>query len=124
MNNQWAATKIKMPAIVGWMLTAAVVTAGWVLFRAATLHQAVVVYRAMAGLGGHGLTRADGWLLVAVPYLVVAVGIAFAFPNTRELAGRFRPTIPWTIGTGALMGLSVAVVLGTLKPPEFLYGAF
>jgi alginate O-acetyltransferase complex protein AlgI len=123
-NHQWAAAKRHVPAALAWVMTAAVVIAGWVLFRAATVTDAAAVYRAMLGLGGHGLASADRGLVNAVPYLVLAAVIALAMPNTRRLSERFRPTLLWAVGTGGLMCAAVAFALGSVSPPEFLYYQF
>lgn len=68
--------------IAGWLYSALVVSAGWVLFRAETLPQVWEIWQAMAGLGGatHGAAEAV-WLLdtpVALALIVAAVGATSA----------------------------------------------
>jgi D-alanyl-lipoteichoic acid acyltransferase DltB (MBOAT superfamily) len=128
-NHRWTDERDRrrwrpMPTLVAWALTTLLVLAGWVLFRAATVGEATAVYRAMVGLGGHGLAQADRGLLRAAPYLLLATLIALVAPNTKDLSGRFKPTAAWALCTGGLLALSMLYVLGTVSAPEFLYGAF
>ena len=123
INHRWSAAKLAMPAILGWALTTATVVAGWVLFRAKSFGDAAAVYRSMLG---HG----TGWLVPDIHlsnnamYLPIAIVVALSFPNTKQLSQKFRPTLPWALGAGALMGMSMLFILGKIAPPEFLYYQF
>jgi alginate O-acetyltransferase complex protein AlgI len=124
VNHRWAALQRRLPALVAWGLTIVVVGLGWVLFRAETLSDATAVYRAMLGLGHHGLASDDRGLLAVVPYLLMGLVIALAMPNTRQLSQWFRPNVVWATATGGLMCVALAFVLGRVSPPEFIYYAF
>jgi alginate O-acetyltransferase complex protein AlgI len=124
INHRWSALKLAMPAILGWLITTATVVIGWVLFRAKSLDDAAAVYRAMLGRGSAGRAVYDSTILNALPYLLIAIVIALLLPNTKQLSERFRPSLPWAMGAGALVGLSMMFILGKVAPPEFIYYQF
>jgi alginate O-acetyltransferase complex protein AlgI len=123
-NHRWSAAKLVMPPILGWFATMATVIAGWVLFRAQTFGDASIVYRSMLGLGGMGRAVYDSTIITALPYLLLAILIALFLPNSKQLSEKFKPSLPWTLGAGALMSLSMMFILGKVAPPEFLYYQF
>ncbi len=98
INHRWSAARRTMPALPGWLLTTATVVGGWVLFRAKSFSDAAGVYRSMLGLNIGRRMAYDPVLVTALPYLLIAIIIALALPNTRELSRRFRPTLPWALG--------------------------
>ncbi|ESQ90019.1 poly(beta-D-mannuronate) O-acetylase [Asticcacaulis sp. AC460] len=61
--------------LLAWVATILIVLAGWVLFRAANLGEALTVYAGM--LGFHGLAPADGWSvsLTQVTFLAIALTV-------------------------------------------------
>jgi D-alanyl-lipoteichoic acid acyltransferase DltB (MBOAT superfamily) len=124
INHRWSAAKLAMPAILGWLITTATVVAGWVLFRAKTFTDAAAIYRSMLGRGSVGRVMYDSTIVTALPYLLLAILIALLMPNTKQLSEKFKPSLPWAIGGGALMGLSMMFILGKVAPPEFLYYQF
>jgi hypothetical protein len=65
----------------------------------------------------------DG-VLVAAPYLAVAILLALFAPNTRSLAERFRPALGWSLAGAALFCLSILFLLSQAAPSEFLYFDF
>jgi alginate O-acetyltransferase complex protein AlgI len=124
INHRWTAAKLVMPAILGWAITTLTVIAGWVLFRAKTFGDAALIYKSMLGHSSAGRAVFDGNIVSALPYLLLAIVIAIALPNTKQLSEKFRPSLAWALGTGALMGLSMMFILGKVAPPEFLYYQF
>ena len=123
VNHRWTAAKRVLPAPLGWLLTISIIVAGWVLFRAAGFRDAATIYRAMLGHGSGRFVH-DGALILTLPYLLIAILAAAAFPNTRQLSEKFRPSFFWALGTGGLMCLSMIYLLGKVAPPEFLYYQF
>ncbi|MCC7517415.1 MAG: MBOAT family protein [Pseudomonadales bacterium] len=80
---------------IGWLLTMLAIVLTMVIFRATSLHDALVILKAMAGLN-HGSPAPlsdivshseDGWNMV----IWVALFALFA-PNTQEIMNRFQPT--------------------------------
>ena len=124
VNHRWSAAKMAMPAMLGWLLTTATVMIGWVLFRAKTFSDAAAVYQSMLGRGHAGRAVYDSAIVTALPYLLMGVIIALLLPNTRQLSEKFRPNLPWALGAGALMAVSMMFILGKVAPPEFLYYQF
>jgi D-alanyl-lipoteichoic acid acyltransferase DltB (MBOAT superfamily) len=118
----------RIPAPVGWVMTMALVTAGWVLFRSPNLAVAGQMFRALAGNAPGPLSAAVQRDLPRVlPYLALAAGIALLGPSSASLAGRFTrrgAMSPWGWWGALLMGLSVLFMLGQITPPEFLYFDF
>jgi hypothetical protein len=102
-----------------------VVLPGWVLFRAADLPQAGLIFRRLAGEEAR-LVAADLPRLIeqAGPFLLLGLVLALACPNTRQLAERYCPSARWFILTGALLFVSLVFILANLKQPEFLYFNF
>jgi alginate O-acetyltransferase complex protein AlgI len=124
INHRWTAAKLAMPAILGWAITTITVVAGWVLFRAKSFSDAAAVYKSLLGHSSVGRAVFDGNIVNVLPYLLLAIVIAVALPNTKQLSEKFRPGIAWAMGTGVLMGLSMMFILGKVAPPEFLYYQF
>ncbi|HEX6104892.1 MAG TPA: MBOAT family O-acyltransferase, partial [Gemmatimonadales bacterium] len=95
------------------------VIAGWVLFRSASLGEALALLGAMSGLrageGGHlALVTSE-----AAGMLVVAAGIVFLAPNTWRM--RFPRT---RLAAALLAALLVLCVLRFAEPSPFIYFQF
>ena len=95
------------------------VTAGWVIFRATTLSEALHLLAVMAGLrGGEG-----GHLAMVTPEsagtLIIAAGIVIAAPNTWQM--RFPRT---RLAAVALAALLLFCVLRFAAPSPFVYFQF
>ncbi|OIQ88034.1 peptidoglycan O-acetyltransferase [mine drainage metagenome] len=141
INHQWRdRVGLRLPRLLAWLATMAVVIPGWVLFRAASLHDALRLLKGMAGLSGlGGLHGAPGMgslggLLLEAGLLVFAA----LTPNSQEILrlqhpglapvppGRpawltWQPSRLWAV----LLALAtVLVVLNLWKQTEFLYYEF
>lgn len=124
INHVWRSLGVQFPRPFGRLLTLGVVLAGWVLFRSGSLDTATAIYRRMIGLEGRWMDEWDRGFNLALVYLVIAAGVAFVAPNTSQLASRFKPSLGWSLFGAALLAISMVLVLGQLKPPEFLYFEF
>ncbi len=112
------------------------VTLGWVLFRAADLGTAAVMYRSMAKLGSASFAQADPWAWAHVGGLTVAV---LSLPNTWHWIGRHHEVLPpagarqgtaflawkpsWAWASGLAI-LAAWAVLTAHRYTEFLYFQF
>jgi alginate O-acetyltransferase complex protein AlgI len=110
-------------AVARIVLTFAIVTLGWVLFRSPTFGVAVGVYRALVA-GGAGPGLLGGW------QAVLATGIV-AFGAVRLLLERWKVEISWTglrplAQIGTLTGLLLTLELLTWPgaSPPFIYFKF
>ncbi len=101
----------------GRVATFVAVVFGWVLFRAASLPDALHVWAAMVGARGVSLGPLPPVSYVAV--LGVSALIAFGAPNTWEIEFRPRPRLAF-----ALAVAFVVAVLSLERPSPFLYFQF
>ncbi|MGA2760087.1 MAG: MBOAT family protein [Candidatus Cybelea sp.] len=104
-------------------VTFAIVTLGWVLFRAPSFGDALGVYRALFA-GGPGASLLTGWLAV------LAAGVV-AFGAVRLMLDRWTAAPAWQglrpgIQVGALAGLLLALALFSWPgvSPAFIYFKF
>lgn len=82
-------------ATLGWFFTMLAVVVTMVIFRAASIHDAIVILQAMVGIAASSQqpltdivsSADDGWTLV----LWVSLFALFA-PNTQEIMNKFQPT--------------------------------
>ncbi|MBE7382996.1 MAG: MBOAT family protein [Leptolyngbya sp. SIO1E4] len=146
INHAWRKLNLRLPSIVGWLLTFLAVVASWVVFRAATLRDAVAILKAMAGFNGVVLSTSFQtvlpWLTetgliefrnsaelpylppnyrVGVMTLLMLTIVVTRLPNTTELMKAFRPSIWWTI---LISLLTTASLLSLNRVSEFLYFQF
>ena len=137
-NNKTLAARTR--AITGWILTTLGVIFAFVIFRATSVHDAVVVLQAMisaqSSTGGDAVIKIlehadDGW-----NYVLLASLIALLAPNTQEIMARFQPASDavasqtrWQWQPNILLALLTAVVLSYSivnigQVSEFLYFQF
>jgi alginate O-acetyltransferase complex protein AlgI len=83
-----AAQEARRPLAVA--ATMLVVIVGWVLFRSATLREALSLYAGMIGLHGLGLSAALGWQIGGLELAVLALA-CFSVYAGPWLARRFAP---------------------------------
>jgi alginate O-acetyltransferase complex protein AlgI len=104
-------------------LTFAVVTLGWVLFRAPTFGAALTVYRALFA-GGAGPALLAGWPAV-LAVGVVAFGILWLVFERRGFAPAW-PRLAPLAQAGSLAGLLLALALLSWPglAPTFIYFKF
>ena len=108
VNHAWRRARLPMPAFAGWLLTFVFVCCTLVLFRSKGMDEATRVFAGMAGMNG---ATAGGWpspgtswdhlgavLRTALDAKVVALVavsavVVFGFPNSGEIARRFRKSL-------------------------------
>lgn len=141
----WRRLGIALPKILGWAIAFTAVVVGWVLFRAATIDDAIEILQAMAGMKGILLPETFksflGWLpkgglfkgwqeLVYLPdiggrnSIVVLIALMLAvtlLPNSQQIMERFKPTW-WVAGLASTLALFCLLSLNRVS--EFLYFQF
>jgi D-alanyl-lipoteichoic acid acyltransferase DltB (MBOAT superfamily) len=125
-NHLWRRTQVRIPRLLGWWLTVAVVLLGWVLFRATSLSQALLFYHHLFAFKS---AQDSGSIFVLIDetlfYVLLGLLLILACPNAKALAARYRPTLKWGACTAVLFALAMLFLLGNQKPqPEFLYFNF
>ncbi len=145
VNHIWRRLRLQLPAALGWGLTFVAIVMSWVMFRAATLGDALSLWAAMLGMKGivvlQEVQAIAPWLSrlgvefrpwqelellppnykQAILGLMVLLGVVVAVPNTQEIVQRFRPTWWWAIALG---GISIGCLLSLNRVSEFLYFQF
>lgn len=123
INQVWKHYHLPMPAILGRLLTLAFVAVSMVIFRAESLQQAGLVYRAMLGLGGGVFHLQQVLHYLPGMWVPAAAVLLVAFcPESNELIKKhFRPNLPWA---AALAALFVFAVLHFTQVTAFLYFQF
>ena len=125
--------------LASWMLTMLAVVVGWVIFRAQSLDGAIVILKAMAGLGQLQWSWASiqPTTMSVAPILLFAMAVAFLCPNIIDMmryrqdepdrmAGRlkllvWRPTYTWA---AIVAGVTCWAVLSMRQVQTFLYFNF
>ncbi|WBV45337.1 MBOAT family protein [Pseudoroseomonas cervicalis] len=121
-----------MPWILGHALTFLAVILGWVVFRAASLEEALRVYAGMLGAHGTGLSDELAWQVTPDQWATIGIGIALVYlpllrghlPFLRpaaELPAFWRPF--WAIGPLAAFLLGIVLLYSRAAVP-FLYFQF
>ncbi|HSE57858.1 MAG TPA: MBOAT family O-acyltransferase [Nitrospiraceae bacterium] len=141
VNHGWRQLGLVLPTPFAWLLTFLSVLIGWVVFRAQTIGDALVLLRTMAGLDGIALPakyqslfpqladwgarftntvlmRSNLDHLAAIIVLLIAV---LALPNTMELSRRFTPSWRWLAFAAFAAGSSIFLLR---RGSEFLYFQF
>ncbi len=119
VNGAWNRAGIRLPVLVGWLVTLLFVVLAWVLFRAPDFGTAVRVYAGMAGVNGWGHFRVEGrWVMLA------GAAIALIGPTSQQVALERVGANGWG---GAVAGVALAGLLllaGGRIPNEFIYFQF
>ncbi len=146
INNVWRKVGISLPKFVGVTLTFLAVVASWVLFRAATLADALKLLQAMVGInsrvlpthyqGVFGGLSSWGWQFKPVEafaylpkgglelnglILLAVLAMVMVFPNTQEMVKNFKTTWGWTL---AIASLAAGCFISLNQVSEFLYFQF
>jgi alginate O-acetyltransferase complex protein AlgI len=114
----WKKLKRPLPGVIGWAMTMAFVTVGWVVFRAADFQTAASILGSLAGAAGFG-----GRLEVPALIMIAAL-VSMLVPSTHEISN-MRP-MPWrsiAVATAALAGYCLLEV-GNGPPLNFIYFQF
>ena len=116
----------KIGAAVYRVITLAVVVIGWVLFRADTTMDALIMLKAMMGVGV-ALTSATTVALWKDSFVFIVLGIICATPVVSDLAGRYmrapgkRVVVRVSILALLLIGISFSI---TTSYDPFIYFNF
>ncbi len=109
--------RIRIPSLAAFGLTFLTIVTGWVMFRAATVSDALTIYRAMLGVRGLGLSWLAGrWMLVAFVVTVLGVSCSVDTYDVREPL-RTRDAMAYAFAF-------VVCVTRFFAPSPFLYFQF
>ena len=120
-NRIWLTSGIRVPSLIGWILTTVFVVFGWVLFRAETFSDALGLSRAMLSIAETQETLFD-----SEDWLFVTIGAAFALfgPTNVELTKRqFIQRRSIAILSAILLAV-VCLRVGQGRGLEFIYFQF
>ena len=112
------------PTLIAWPVTMTVVMIGWVMFRAATVSDAINVYTGMIGLNGWSLSASTAWQIQPTEIAALMLGSVIAVLGqhlsnvTIQMPAGLRLT-----STFALMGVACMALLAQTHSP-FLYFQF
>lgn len=105
-------------------LTMGIVMIGWVMFRAATVTDAFIIYAGMAGANGWALSSSFAWQIQPVEIAMLACGVLFSLCG-RHLGTLARQTseVLRVTSSFALLGLACVALLSQSHSP-FLFFQF
>ena len=126
-------------SLSSWLLTALLITIGWVIFRSENIQIAVDMLRGMAGLQGFGLRADYAWQIEYLPLSLLVLGIVialtekqlrqfFGLKTTEQIAISAKPDEIAVSGTMAITatllgGLALIKLIADSDTP-FLYFQF
>lgn len=141
VNHLWKKRKLRMPPLLGWLLTFVFINATFVLFRAKNLEDAFKVLKGM--IGGNGilpaaitsfslsdLGRGQFWKLLMARIngsdttlwtLLVIMALALFVKNSTEFEKEFQPS--WKTLAFVVL-ISFYTLINMNKVSEFLYFQF
>ncbi len=153
INHAWRAARSlpSVPRPIGWALTFLFVNLAWIFFRAPDFAGAVNMLTSLSGLASPTVDLHPGVManfgidaeaahgpqgpVQADAFLVSALVIVLALPNTQTIAGtaaavsgsagaapvKWRPSRAWAAATAALLILSMSMLA---QPSKFIYFQF
>lgn len=148
INHGWRKLNLPISKLLAWGITFLAVISTWVLFRANSIHDAIEMLQAMAGLKGIVLPGEPQGKLSALSqfgfqikpwqeflyipdingsksrtlFVLIALLLNVTLlPNTQQILEKFRPTVGWAIGLGILASFCL---LSLNRVSEFLYFQF
>ncbi|MBK5275011.1 MAG: MBOAT family protein [Desulfuromonadales bacterium] len=141
VNHLWKRRKLKLPPLLGWLITFNFVNAGFVFFRAKSVGDAVNVLRGMVGVNGvlprtiakftfSELGHGNFWKLLlanlktndkAIWMLIVILVFTLTCKNSIELEQSFKPSWKTLV---FLVAISLYTLSNMNKVSEFLYFRF
>jgi alginate O-acetyltransferase complex protein AlgI len=112
----WRRQGLKMPAVLGWLLTFLFVSLCWVLFRATSFEAALTITKALFGFAewGHGFK----WRAIALAAAVAMIG-----PTAWDAVHKAPPHKAIAVVTGIVLAL-VLFKIGDDANYEFIYFQF
>jgi alginate O-acetyltransferase complex protein AlgI len=119
LNSAWDRSRLRMPRLLGWLLTMLFVTASWVLFRAESFATAWSVLRSMAGFGPRGAYHLDNALNVYAAALIAVIG-----PTSQSAALRQLRPSAWLAVPLGLAAVFTLLLIGGRVPNAFIYFRF
>jgi D-alanyl-lipoteichoic acid acyltransferase DltB (MBOAT superfamily) len=142
VNHYWRKKKIKMPAVMAWLITFLFVNFTFVFFRAKGIPEALKVLKAMVGLGNplfpekhtpvtlNALTHSKIWKEILINlqgndgtfWLLLAIMVfTFTAKNSIQLSDTFKPNWKHFV---FLLSIALYGILNMGKVSEFLYFQF
>jgi D-alanyl-lipoteichoic acid acyltransferase DltB (MBOAT superfamily) len=118
-NSAWDRAGLRMPRLIGWLVTTLFVLLGWVLFRSPDFATASRIFAGLAGAGGVGHLHVDNALLVAA-----AVAIALLLPTSQDFALKWLQPSRWLAIPAAVALVFLLLLVGGRVPNEFIYFQF
>ena len=118
-NSAWDRAGLRLPRLLGWVLTMLFVMMGWVLFRAPGWGTAARMLAGMAGANGIGHVHIDNAFV-----MVGAVAVVLLAPTSQALALERLPARRWlALPAGAAL-VFLLLLVGGRVPNEFIYFQF
>lgn len=120
-NRIWLLAGIRLPAIIGWLLTLLFVIFGWVLFRAETFADALGISGSMllSSTVTELIFDSDDWMYIAIGGLFAVFG-----PTNVEFSKKRLIQQRWVAVTSALVLTIVCLRVGQGRGLEFIYFQF
>jgi alginate O-acetyltransferase complex protein AlgI len=112
----WRRAGLRMPAVLGWLLTMLFVILAWVLFRAPSFDAALRIYEGLFGLASLG--GGFRWRAIAIAAAVSCLG-----PTTWAVMQRIPPR-RWVAVGFAVVLMAVLLQIGDAANYEFIYFQF
>jgi len=128
LNHAWTTRNIRLPLVLSRAITFLAVLIGWVLFRAASLHDAGRLLRAMSGLG-RSHAPLGPWSLVQ--YQLGFLGLLVVFVNVAPTTKQWIESRPLADKRAAALGFLFFLALLWMRnslltnaPSQFIYFQF
>lgn len=120
---------VKIPKLIGHVITMVIVVIGWVIFKTSNMHNALLYLSAMFG-HGEGMIDADSLLYLKSSAVIFAISYVGAFPiapwiNNRITGKRytFIRELLWVPISALLLGICLLVIINGSYSP-FIYFNF
>ena len=121
LSHLWEKAGLRMPAILGWLLTLLFVMACWVLFRAPDFATAGDILAAMAFAHGPGTVKLsqDAWAA-----MLIGAAIALIGPTSQRAALVLLRPSSWIAVPVGLGLMYLVITIGGRLPNVFIYFQF
>ena len=121
LSHLWEKAGLRMPAILGWLLTLLFVMACWVLFRAPDFATAGDILAAMAFAHGPGTVKLSQEAWAA---MLIGAAIALIGPTSQRAALVLLRPSPWIAVPVGLSLMYLVITIGGRLPNVFIYFQF